>query len=152
MDQQVPTLVGEPPQTLLLDRLLSKTLSEFRALASANGFRPGDDLLVFYSLPGLAYAVGGRSPGQPWYLFRLPVGRKHEWVALARVPSERLARAYIALRTKLGRQPDLAEFGIRFPGDYKRVGSVGIRESSLGRIDLFVPRARPRSGSGEFPE
>ena len=38
----------------------------------AAGFEPGDPVIALDFMPGLVYAVGGRSPGFPFYVFDKP--------------------------------------------------------------------------------
>lgn len=143
--QTVPTEVGVPGTTLGLSATRSARLAYLRALARDCGFRPGDDVLAFYNMPTAVFALGGRSPGVPWYVpGRRRIGAPAETV-FALVPRERLRRAFV-LRMLSGplryrRLPKVVRSELGFPAAYTPCGRLpGIYER--GSIELWKPRAR----------
>ena len=96
-------------------------------MAQEDGFKPGGDVLGFFDMPGVVFALGGRSPGNPWYNCGYKGSRAFAQKALSLVPPERLKRAFI-LETSGSAEcmPDLAKFGINFPGDYILCGELVI--------------------------
>jgi hypothetical protein len=129
LGQTQATEIGYPRTILKLDPETSEFFNRIREMAQENGFKPGDDVLGFFDLPGVVFALGGRSPGYPWFY---PGGfykgaRAFAEKALSLVPPERLRRAFI-LETSGSAEhmPDLAKFGINFPGDYILCGELAI--------------------------
>ena len=123
--QDTPTRVGSPPTTLLLDSPTSRFIQETRRILETNGFRPGDDIFAFFNLPGLIYAVGGRSPVIPWYFGRIYVGNTIEESYMQMAGSERRRQAWVIT------QADAAFFrdhyrrgGLDFPDAYSVVGDL----------------------------
>ena len=130
----VATEVGVPPTVLKLDLERSQLIEGLGELARENGFRPGGDILAFYNMPGLVFALGGRSPGIPWFPSDSRQRRPAAELVLASVPQERLRKAFLLQNTPFtGSVPDLGKFGMRFPDDYVLCGKV---ESTL----LWKPR------------
>lgn len=149
--QTVSTPVGEPATTLGLAPILSRLVNDVRDAAAACGFEPGDEVLALYNLPGLVYAIGGRSPALPWFLHRPSFRfgdagtRRATEEVLALVPHGRLAHAFILTDAReTSRFPKLEHFGLRFPDDYQRCNEAPF---VLGRqrIELWRP-VRPEPG------
>lgn len=73
---QTETVDGLPRIARL--RLDPATAAFFRRLdqevRSVTGYRPGDPIFAFYHLPGVVYALGGRSPGCSWFNSHLEPG------------------------------------------------------------------------------
>jgi hypothetical protein len=121
----VATEVGVPPTVLKLDPERSQLIEGLGELARENGFQPGGDILAFYAIPGLVFALGGRSPGVPWFAGDSPLRRPAAEFVLASIPQERLRKAFVLQNTPFtGSVPDLAKFGMRFPDDYVLCGKV----------------------------
>ena len=155
--QTVPTPVGVPPTTLLMSPADAGLVRRLQQVAVTCGFQPGDDVLAFYNLPGLVYAIGGRSPGTPWFLAR-GFGTRHHArarVAAARIldalPRERIARAFILTNVRGSRHfPDAAALGRRFPDEYERCAARPISMKRWG-IGLWRPRGRTGGPDGLPP-
>ena len=125
--QTQATEIGYPPTILKLDPETSEFFNRIRWMAQENGFEPGDDVLGFFNVPGVVFALGGRSPVNPWYYGGYKGSRNFAEKALSLVPPERLKRAFV-LETSGSAEwmPDLAKFGINFPGDYILCGELTI--------------------------
>lgn len=143
--QTVATSVGSPSTRLSLDPETHRLIVDLQRLTSACGFREGDDLLAFYHMPGLVYALGGRSPGLPWFTQGLRGSRAVNDMGLEAAGAGRLSRAFILqtpesdpwLRT-------LAPRGIEFPARYTRCGSVTRRLRGLtSELTLWRPASLP---------
>jgi hypothetical protein len=128
--QQVEvTSVGFPAKSLKLDSPTHQLVKELSSIAKANGFHPGDDIIAISYIPGLVYAMGGRSPGHPTFLVG-PMGliekervEDYSRHALQYADIERLKNAFVLLDVE---STDvkllLASRGLDFPNGYKRVG------------------------------
>jgi hypothetical protein len=125
--QTQATEIGYPPTILKLDPKTSEFFNRIRLMAQEHGFKPGNDVLGFLDLAGVVFALGGRSPGFPLYTGGYKGSRAFDEKALSLVPPERLKRAFI-LETSGSAEwmPDLAKFGINFPGDYILCGELTI--------------------------
>lgn len=124
-EQDTPTAIGSPATILLLDGPTSAFIRESRQALDANGFKPGDDIFAFFNLPGLVFALGGRSPIIPWYFGRIYNGDAIEESYMAEAGEERRRRAWIIT------QADVTVFrehfhrgGLEFPEDYSVIGRL----------------------------
>lgn len=123
--QTVETSIGSPPSRVSLDPETHTLVVDLQRLAGACGFREGDNLLAFHNLPGLVYAIGGRSPGLPWFTDGLPGSRAVNEMGLEAAGAARVSRAFIL------QAPDtdawlhtLTPLGIEFPARYAYCGTV----------------------------
>ncbi len=127
LGQTQATEVGYPTTVLKLDSATSEFFRRIRQMAQEHGFKPGDDVFGFFDLPGVVFALGGRSPGNPWYNCGYKGSRAFTEKALSLVPQERLKRAFILETSRSAEcMPDLAKYGIDFPGDYVLCGELMI--------------------------
>lgn len=141
--------------THYFDGKTGSMVNQTRALLREAGFQKGDGILAFYNLPGIVFAVGGRSPGLGWY--RDPEASfVHEGIgmdlknrteqALMQVPEARLKTAFIIQTTdSQSFAPILAKRGINFPADYRPIGSVP-KPSHIGGgglLKLWAPVSKP---------
>jgi hypothetical protein len=126
--QTQATEIGHPRTILKLDSEARDFFNRIREMAHEHGFKPGDDVLGFFDLPGVVFALGGRSPGSPWYLGCGYKGaRAYAEKILSLVPPERLKRAFILETSDSAKcLPDLAKLGVNFPGDYILCGELMI--------------------------
>jgi hypothetical protein len=138
--QNQSTEIGYPGTILKIDPITSEYLSQIKAIAYRNGFKPGNDVLAFYDLPGVVFAIGGRSPGWPWHMGGARVASAA--TALSLVNQERLQRAFILQSSKSEKiMPDLSKFGLDFPNGYIFCGEVNNPyDSSKGTVRLWKPR------------
>jgi hypothetical protein len=123
LEQNTPTGIGVPQTVMLLDAPTSAFILGTRRILDTNGFRPGDDIFAFFNLPGLVFAVGGRSPVIPWYFGRIYSGDTIEESYMLAAGDSRRQRAWIIT------QADVTTFrehfirgGLKFPDDYSVVG------------------------------
>jgi len=125
--QTEETPIGARGGTLKLDPELHAFITGVRKTAIESGFRPGDDLLGFFDMPGVVFALGGRSPGMAWYTMGYPGSRLVMERGLALAGRERLRRAYI-LQTTASTEwlQSLRPLGINFPDDYVLGGTFTI--------------------------
>lgn len=140
--QTQATLIGHPATTLKLDPVTSEYFTQIRVLAHKNGFKPGNDVIGLYDLPGVVFALGGRSPALPWYFGnpRLSPAAAAE-TALSRADRDRLKQAFILQTSKSDRiMPDLGKFGLKFPSGYTLCGEVNNPyDPPKGTVRLWKP-------------
>ena len=135
-----PTDIGMPATSLKLDAATSKFYKDIRQAAQENGFRKGDDLLAFFDMPGLVFAIGGKSPGFTWYFGNWYEGANNaiEYV-IGFVTPERLKRAFVLQSSENQKLPDLGKFGIKFPQEYVLCGGF-LFPGTNNKIYLWKPR------------
>lgn len=141
--QNEPTPVGNPPSTIYLDMETNIVLQEMRRVLEKAGFQPGDNILAFSDMPGIVFALGGRSPVTNWWPGKYGVRRNHDDLCeylLAQASPDEIRRAYV-LRKKdrMSYVPDLSKAGISFPQDYVHFGNF-IWPSTGTAIELWKPR------------
>jgi hypothetical protein len=94
--QTVPVEVGVPATILKLDPASADCIEKTKIALRVSGFKPGDDILALYGLPGLVYAVGGVSPQKPWFFYdHGPDGDEKNLQALKRIPVERIKSSHV---------------------------------------------------------
>lgn len=121
------TEVGAPATRLKLDAEMSAFLTDVRRTAAASGFKPGDDVLGLFDMPGVIFALGGRSPGVPWYTVGYPGSERVNERALGLIGPGRAGQAFIFQTTSSDAWlRTLGSFGIRFPDDYVLCGTLTI--------------------------
>lgn len=123
--QSVPTPVGNPSVTMLLDADTSRIITEIRAAAFAHGFKAGDDIIAFKEIPGLVFAVGGRSPGHPVFPCCRAGANEYAAIALSFADPQRLKNAFLLL--DVDPQPNVRNLlgvaGLNFPSGYDLVAT-----------------------------
>lgn len=148
-DQVMKTSIGNPTSVLKLDEQSNHFVKELRKISENSGFKAGDDMLVFYDLPGVVYCLGGRSPGVPWYFGSYLKGFRHfAEKALADVPIDRIRNAFL-LQTSydISQLPDLKFFGINFPEDYDLCGQLeSPYKRSKEKYVLWKPKLKSAGG------
>jgi hypothetical protein len=135
-----PTAIGTPATSLKLDVETSRFYRDIRRAARENGFREGEDLLAFFDMPGLVFAMGGKSPGLTWYFGNYYAGANDatEYV-LGFVSPKRLKKAFVLQSSENQKLPDLGKFGIKFPQEYVLCGAF-LFPGKNDKIYLWKPR------------
>ena len=142
--QTEDTPIGAPASIVKLDPVLHAFITDVRRAALDTGFRPGDDILGLYDMPGIVYALGGRSPGTIWWTMGYPGSRTVMERAVALAGPDRLRRAYI-LQTKASTEwlQSLTPLGVNFPDDYVLGGTFTIPYSwTREEVSWWRPRNR----------
>jgi hypothetical protein len=140
------TELGYPRSTLGLAAQGHEFVVAGRQALEAHGFRPGDDLLVFFNLPGFVFAMGGASPGHPWYFQGSPRNYDLDLMRLNFIPVERRRRAFI-VRNSVEKdwtdfQPYLRQAGLNFPEDYTLISPPMTSPLTRVPVEIWAPRAR----------
>ena len=119
------TRIGAPTSILKLDPATSEFFNKIHAMAEVHGFRPGDDVLAFVNMPGVVFAIGGKSPAIPWYSGGYKGSPAANEMALSMISPDRLKRAFI-LETADSEKfmPNLTKFGMSFPNNYILCGEA----------------------------
>jgi hypothetical protein len=141
LDQQsVATPLGSPPSTLRLDPPTSRFLLDMRQLLSANGFKDDQDLLAFFNMPGVVFAVGGKSPGTYWFNEAYRGSRAFAEYTLKLIGPERTRKSFLIEEDKS--HPwieNLDALGVQFPEGYERIGELTIPWSRTA-VRIWRPR------------
>lgn len=145
-DLETPTAVGRPASTLRLASEASEFVVTARHVLEAHGFQPGDDLLVFFNLPGFVFAMGGASPGHPWYFQGSRRNYELDLMRLNFIPAERRRRAFIVRNSVetdwADFQPYLRQAGLNFPEDYTLVSPPMTSPLTRVPFEIWVPKIR----------
>jgi hypothetical protein len=126
--QTIPVEVGVPATILNLDPASAECIEKTKAALAAADFKPGDDILALYGLPGLVYAVGGVSPQRPWFFNdHGETGDQENVRALKRIPFDRLKGAFV-FRTNRDERVDyqLGHCGVSFSNNFQVIEQVNI--------------------------
>ena len=138
--QTVPVAVGVPETILNLDPASAECIEKTKAALADAGFKPGDDILALYGLPGLVYAVGGVSPERPWFFDSEGSSEDaNNLRALKRIPKKRISKAYILLKDNDSRAfNQLLESGIAFPRLYKQIGLINFKYKNQKKSEIAI--------------
>jgi hypothetical protein len=140
--QVVPTAIGYPtPTRLRLDPATHDLIESVRDQLGSHGFKPGDDIFAFFNLPGLVFAVGGVSPGYPWYFAGDENSLALDLTRIGQVPPPRRLRAFLVLNGETGDfMARLRDLGIDFPNRYERCGP-GLHNPVTGEdVEVWKPK------------
>ena len=137
-----PTDIGTPATSLKLDLETRAFYRDIRRVARENGFREDSDILAFFDMPGLVFAMGGKSPGFTWYFGNWYIGANDaiEHI-LGFVKPERLKKAFLLQSADHQKLPDLGKFGITFPQEYVLCGEF-LFPGTNNKILLWKPEKR----------
>jgi hypothetical protein len=139
-EQNVPTQLGTRGSIVLLDRPSADCINTTREILTRHGFQPGDDIFCFFNVPGLVYAVGGRSPIIPWYFGRIYVENPVEEIHMQAAGPERRARAWIITQAEVTQfREHFQRGGINFPDGYEEIGALMNPQSGL-ELKIWKPR------------
>jgi hypothetical protein len=141
--QTIPTAIGYPVTMLRLDQASHAFVEEARRQLRQNGFKTGDDIFAFFNLPGLVFAMGGVSPGHPWYFAGDARSLELDDMRVCSVPSERRSRAFIVRNGDWAAfLPDLRKHGLAFPEAYQRCGPNLTNPLTGEAVEIWKPRKR----------
>jgi len=139
--QNTPTLIGQSGSVLLLDTPNAQFIQATQEILKKNGFQPGGDIFAFFNLPGLVYAVGGRSPVIPWYFGRIYDNNPVEEIYIRNAGTLRRGRAWVITQADA---PDFRQHYLNadfnFPDGYVEVGAL-INPATAMDIRIWKPRA-----------
>ncbi|MBA3704786.1 MAG: hypothetical protein H0W84_02475 [Bacteroidetes bacterium] len=139
--QTEPTTVGFPEKTLLLDIRTHTLVKELSTIAQTNGFKPGDDIIAISYIPGIVYAIGGRSPGHPVFILGDEGAFNYSRLALKFADTERLKHAFVLLNIGSKEAESLLTTrGIDFPNNYDSLGSVASNLNKNKKFSLWKPK------------
>jgi hypothetical protein len=136
----VPVKVGVPSTTLKLDPASAECIEKTKSALATAGFKPGDDVLALYGLPGLVYAVGGVSPKKPWFFDdHGQTGDEENLRALKKIPIERVNVSFIFRSNRDNRvahQLDLC--GVSFENRFQVVEQIKVPFKNRS-VEIFKP-------------
>jgi hypothetical protein len=141
--QTVPVEVGVPGTFLKLDPASAECIQKTKAALADAGFKPGDDLLALYGLPGLVYAVGGVSPERPWFFDNYAeIGHEENLRALKRIPWDRLSKAFIIYtKSNASAIEQLKSCGVPFPESFQQIVELSIPPKNTS-TEIWAPIQR----------
>ena len=123
--QTESTRLGEHQAEVLLDPDTKYFFEHLKAMARENGFAEGDDILAFFNMPGVVFALGGRSPGGTWFNAGYSGDTASNAFLLSLTRLDRIRNAFLLLKGSPDKvKPLLGRFGIQFPQDYIYCGKV----------------------------
>jgi hypothetical protein len=142
--QTEDTQIGEAGSIVKVDPEQHAFITSVRAAAQAAGFKPGDDLLGLYEMPGIVYALGGRAPGITWWTMGYPGSPVVMERAIANIGPERIRHAYILqVKSSTAWLTSQSGKGLNFPGDYEPAGTFTIPYSwKKEEVTLWRPKTR----------
>jgi hypothetical protein len=131
LKQNVMVSLGDPVSQVFLDQDTAAFFVKMKSIASSCAFKPGEDILAFSDMPGIVYALGGRSAGTSWW-YSFPYSgvsskqcRIYTNYILQLIPIDRVQKAYILEKvSKLTVRPDLKNRGVDFPQGYYFCGEA----------------------------
>lgn len=138
--QTVPVEIGVPSTVLKLDPATAECVRQTRHALDGMGFKPGDDILALYGLPGLVYAVGGVSPQKPWFFNdHGPDGDEANLRALKRIPTSRI-RQSILLWTDGDERAvsQLSACGVGLTDEFENVGET-VEPFRSRKVEILKP-------------
>ena len=140
--QTASVSIGSPATILEVDPDLARFLVDIRSKLGAEGFKPGDDILGFFNLPGVIFAMGGQEPGAPWYFGTWYHHDDTDGGKIRRVPLKRIQNAWIITQADVHEfRPQFLECGIDFPDGYRMIGQTVNPTTGL-EIGIWKPLAR----------
>ena len=113
----------------------AKFIEDTQKILQTNGMQEDDNVLAFYQLPGLVYAVGGVSPGLGWYS---PLLIFREWnehfVQITNVKDGK--NLFVIADRELDKNllNGMNQSGMKFPADFKLIGTTH-NPCALGLVD-----------------
>jgi len=142
--QTEPSAIGSPATTLLLDPASHAFVESARAQLTSHGFKPGDDIFAFFNLPGLVFALGGVSPGKPWYFAGDAASLANDDMRVRYVAPARRDRAFLIRNGESWDAflPYLRQAGLAFPEAYESCGPALKNPLTGETVELWCPRAR----------
>jgi hypothetical protein len=138
--QTVPVEIGVPSTVLKVDPLTAEFIGQTRQALAKAGFKPGDDILALYGLPGLVYAVGGVSPQKPWFFNdHEPDGDEANLRALKRIPAQRIRESFFLWTDGDDRAASqLSACGIQITGEFEKVGET-VEPFRKRKVEILKP-------------
>lgn len=138
--QTVPVEVGVPSTILKLDPASAECIEKTKAALSNAGFKPGDDVLALYGLPGLVYAVGGVSPKKPWFFDdHGQTGDEENLRALKKIPFQRVNASFVFrsnVDSRVAHQLKLC--GVSFENHFRVIEQVKVPFKNRS-VEIFKP-------------
>ncbi len=141
--QTESTRIGASGSTLSLDPASHEWVEKTRAQLTAAGFNPGDDIFAFFNLPGLVFALGGVSPGHPWYFSGDQKSLELDAMRVASVEPARRSKAFVITNGDVTEFiPYLKSNGLDFPDNYARCGEQ-LKNPLTGEVmEIWRPKFR----------
>ncbi len=105
-------------------------------------FKEGDPILAAYDMPGIVYALGGISPGTPWYFVERKSFQKSNCEALSRSKLPNLDRTLLLVQWKMYKEfnicmtQNLKKWGF---SSLKKVGEVKSPYTNQ-KVQIIVPK------------
>jgi hypothetical protein len=143
-EQTVLTEIGEPANQLKLSAGAHDFIETARRSLLAHGFKKGDDLLVFFDLPGLVFALGGNSPRHQWYHAGSKDALDDSAMHLSLLDDARRKRAFIVRNSGDDWntfRPALQAAGLHFPEDYQLITPPMLSPLTGVPFEIWQPKS-----------
>ncbi len=131
-------------EELRFDNSTAKYLSQLRDLRNRAHIKEGATMIGVWNVPGEIYALGGISPGEPWYI-GVSTKRNIENVKYScktgQIDKKDPPIILLSMEPPLEFLDALSDCGINFPEDYRKVGSAKSPYTLL-ETDLYSPKRK----------
>jgi hypothetical protein len=131
--------LGRPGSTLLISKGLGRYITEAMDLAKKAGFKKETPMIdLSGQSPGILYALGADSIGQPWMIGGYPGSEKRAVAMLKRVSCEDLSRAWLLNEPEGPRaiSPEiLSSFGANLAKDFMKVATFKTARGAGGYVE-----------------
>lgn len=142
--------IGPKKESHLVEEQTGQFINRLKSILKTGGFRYGQPILAFYNMPGVVFAVGGRSPGHSWYFGHgthpstVIDSAEIDRMRLISVPPDVLKSCFILQEEGEDYfKGALRERGVAFPDDFVLVDKLHRPDFlALGEKDVFVWRPK----------
>ena len=142
-EQTLPTPIGPSGSQLRLNSATHAFVTNSRSILDENGFRQGDDILAMFNMPGFVFAMGGVSPGHPWYFSGDQRSLDLNLMRLRFIEPQRRARAFIVRNGDWdGLVALLRQAELRFPEEYELITPPMVSPFTREPFEIWSPKAR----------
>lgn len=126
---------------LLVDRTTAKYLRELRDIKNEARIKDGTTFLGIWDLPGEIFALGGISPGEPWYIDQLHernIENINYSCKTGQIDKEKPPILLLSDQLPIEYSDALKKCGINFPDKYRLAGTA-TSPVTLKETKMFVP-------------
>jgi len=139
-ENDVTLEIGKPGSTLIIPKAFGQYLADTVNTAKQAGFKTGTPMIdLSGQSPGILYAIGASSIGQPWTIGGYPGSDKLAVIMLKMVPCEEISKAWLLVEPDGPRKisPEiLFSLGANLATDFEIVGTFKTAEGAGGYKEI----------------